>query len=944
MNHNYIRPGGVAADLPDGWRDDVDDLCDAIPPRLDEYDELLTGQPIFRDRTEGIGVITPERGHRPLAPPVRSCARPVCRGTCGATMPYLYYDQVDFDVVVGTYGDAFDRYAIRLNEMRESIKIVRQILDLHARGRLPRAGQEGDPAAARPHRRVDGSADPPLQALHRGLQGPRGRGLRRRRVTARRARLLPRVRRSAKPYRLHIRGPVVRQPPDAAHDDAGRLGRRCRRRHLARSTRSWARWTGDGHGSSGEMRAARRGDDRALPALALGAASRCCTWRRSRTAGSRGDAMEHIAELLGLEPAEVLGTASFYDMFFTAAGRQVPRFGVHQHRLHAQRRLRAARARRAEPRRAGRATPPPTAGSPSRRSSASPAATKPVPRSQLALLRLTSPTRLRQVRRRPPRRARSTTRCRRHGTLNRVQRTATVCFVTVSRRTQTDRHAAAVHRAHDRRATRSSATSPPAATKALRKALTMTPEEVHDEVKTSGILGRGGAGFPAGIKWKTTMALPQPHYLVVNGDESEPATFKDHMLIERDPHQLIEGIAHRRVRHPGVQAFLYVRGEFALGQERMQAALNEAYAHGAVGRNIFGSEFSHRRALVHPGAGAYICGEETALLESLEGKRGFPRIKVPPKILPATIGVYGKPTVVNNVETLSNMPVDREQRRRRVRRAGRGPLDRHADLLAVRPREAARQLRGRDGEDHLPRPHLRPVYGGGIRGGRSSRRSFPAARRRRGSARSTSTACSARTRSRRPTASCPAAAARCSARGSIVAMDDTTCPVRAAWRLARFFAKESCGQCTPCREGTGWLDRIMCRIEHGDGRTEDLDLLLDVSDNIAPGLAFPYPMTTICFLGPSRGDADRLRHPDVPRRVRSPTSTRAVPMGSSGPGATTMTDTPQSAEEPVAAKRAEVRDRSPSTGARSRPTRARSSSPPPNAPASTSRASATTRG
>ncbi|HUO49409.1 MAG TPA: NADH-quinone oxidoreductase subunit F, partial [Acidimicrobiales bacterium] len=186
----------------------------------------------------------------------------------------------------------------------------------------------------------------------------------------------------------------------------------------------------------------------------------------------------------------------------------------------------------------------------------------------------------------------------------------------------------------------------------LRKALTMTPEAVAAEVDAVSLLGRGGAGFPAGRKWAMLRKAPTS-YLVVNGDESEPATFKDHLLLERDPHQLIEGVVIAAYALQVSQAFIYLRGEFALGLERVTAAVNEAYEHGAVGRDILGSGFSVD-VVVHPGAGAYICGEETALLESLEGKRGFPRIK--PPFFPAAIGLYGEPTVVNNVETMSNIP------------------------------------------------------------------------------------------------------------------------------------------------------------------------------------------------------------------------------------------------------------------------------------------------
>ncbi len=228
----------------------------------------------------------------------------------------------------------------------------------------------------------------------------------------------------------------------------------------------------------------------------------------------------------------------------------------------------------------------------------------------------------------------------------------------------------------------------------LRAALAMTPEQIHEQVNTANILGRGGAGFEAGRKWGM-LRKAEPLYLTINGDESEPATFKDHALIEGDPHQLIEGALICAYAIGADQVFLYVRGEFPLAIERLQAALNEAYAYGAVGRHIFGSDFSID-IVVHPGAGAYICGEETALLESLEGKRGYPRIK--PPFFPAAIGLYGAPTIVNNVETLSNLPWVMLQRRRRVRRARGGPVEGHQAAGPVRPRQAARQLRAGMGQ------------------------------------------------------------------------------------------------------------------------------------------------------------------------------------------------------------------------------------------------------
>ena len=189
--------------------------------------------------------------------------------------------------------------------------------------------------------------------------------------------------------------------------------------------------------------------------------------------------------------------------------------------------------------------------------------------------------------------------------------------------------------------------------KGLRRALEMVPSDVHEEVKTASLLGRGGAGFPAGVKWGFCPPGVWPRYLVVNGDESEPGTYKDRLLMERDPHQLIEGCLIASYALGLSQCFLYVRGEMAEAQERVVAALNEAYEAGYIGKNICGTDFSVD-IILHWGAGAYIVGEETALLESLEGRRGMPRLK--PPAFPASFGLYGKPTIVNNVETLSNLP------------------------------------------------------------------------------------------------------------------------------------------------------------------------------------------------------------------------------------------------------------------------------------------------
>ena len=398
---------------------------------------------------------------------------------------------------------------------------------------------------------------------------------------------------------------------------------------------------------------------------------------------------------------------------------------------------------------------------------------------------------------------------------------------------------------HHRRAsatttpTRSSATWPPAATSGLRKALTMTPEAVAAEVDAASLLGRGGAGFPAGRKWSMLRKDPVT-YLVINGDECEPATFKDHLLIERDPHQLLEGVLISAYALQVSQAFIYLRGEFALGLERLQTALNEAYAHGAVGADIFGSGFS-LDVVVHPGAGAYICGEETALLESLEGKRGFPRIK--PPYFPAAIGLYGEPTVVNNVETMANIPwiVTNGGAAFAALGAGRSTGTR---LFAL----AGHVRKPGNYELEMVKTTFRdliyaPVLGGGIRGSNTLKAFIPGG---------VSAPWFGPDQVDLPLGQDEVGdAGSMLGSGSVVVMDSATCMVRAAWRITKFFSRESCGQCTPCREGSGWLERIMYRIENGAGREEDLDLLMDLCDNISPGVAWPPQQTTICVLGPS---------------------------------------------------------------------------------------------
>ena len=375
---------------------------------------------------------------------------------------------------------------------------------------------------------------------------------------------------------------------------------------------------------------------------------------------------------------------------------------------------------------------------------------------------------------------------------------------------------------------------------ALRSALDRAPADVVAEVKAASLLGRGGAGFPAGVKWGFCPPGVWPRYLVVNGDESEPGTYKDRLLMERDPHQLIEGVLLACYAVGCSQAFLYVRGEMALAQERIAVALNEAYAAGYVGRNILGSDFSVD-VVLHWGAGAYIVGEETALIESLEGNRGMPRLK--PPFFPAAKGVYLQPTIVNNVETLANLPWI-------VTNGGSA----FADLGA----ENSKGTRMFAVSGHVEKPGVyevefgvttfrdliyAPVYCGGIREGHELKAFIPGG------------------------ASAPwlypehldmpleaGAIGKIGSMlgsGAIVVMDETTDTVKACLRLVRFFARESCGKCTPCREGTSWLEKILERIVEGQGRPEDVNLLLDVCDNISVGMAWPPRQTTICPLGQS---------------------------------------------------------------------------------------------
>ena len=372
---------------------------------------------------------------------------------------------------------------------------------------------------------------------------------------------------------------------------------------------------------------------------------------------------------------------------------------------------------------------------------------------------------------------------------------------------------------------------------ALDKALNdMSTEQIIEEVKASNMRGRGGAGFPMGVKWGF-LAQADPRYLVVNCDESEPGTFNDRQLAERDPHQLIEGIAIASYALGVSHAFVYIRGEYPKGARRVQNAIAEATEAGYLGTDIRGSGFD-LDVTVHLGGGAYICGEETALLNSLEGRRGEPRLKPP---FPAVEGLYAKPTIVNNVESISNVPWI--------------AMNGGAAYAAIGPeRSAGTKMLSISG--HINKPgnyeivmgmtwrELIYELGGGIPDGKELKAWIPGG---------ASAPWFVPSEHLDTVVSIDDVASNGSmiGAGAVIVMDETTNVVAAAHRLVRFFAHESCGQCTPCREGTSWLEAVLKRILDGNGRPEDVDLLLDISDNISPGLQWPPAMTTICPLGPS---------------------------------------------------------------------------------------------
>src|ERR1700681_2295517 len=354
---------------------------------------------------------------------------------------------------------------------------------------------------------------------------------------------------------------------------------------------------------------------------------------------------------------------------------------------------------------------------------------------------------------------------------------------------------------------------------AIKKVLdSMSPDDVINEVKKSSLRGRGGAGFPTGMKWSfVPKDSPKPKYVVCNADESEPGTFKDRPLMEMDPHQMIEGIAIAGRAIGAKMGFIYIRGEYRYVLDIVQTALDEAYSRNYLGKNILGSGFDFD-LIVHTGAGAYECGEESALMESLEGKRGYPRIKPP---FPAVVGLYGCPTIINNVETLSAVPAI-------IRQGGEW----YAALGS--PKNGGTRLYSISGHINRPGIYELPLgfplrrliedVAGGMRGGKALKAVIPGG------------------------SSCPLLSAEeidvamdydsvakigsMLGSGGTVIMDEDTCMVDVARRIMHFYAHESCGWCIPCREGTAWLRKVLDRFHAGGGSSEDIPLIDELAKNM----------------------------------------------------------------------------------------------------------------
>ncbi len=367
---------------------------------------------------------------------------------------------------------------------------------------------------------------------------------------------------------------------------------------------------------------------------------------------------------------------------------------------------------------------------------------------------------------------------------------------------------------------------------ALQKALAMDPQELQTIVKDSGLRGRGGAGFPTGMKWSFMKPDGKVHYLCCNGDESEPGTFKDREIMRWTPHGLVEGVALGAHAIYAETAYIYIRGEFTEAITQVNRAVEDAYAAGILGANAMGSG-KRIEVHVHRGAGAYICGEETALMNSLEGRRGNPRIKPP---FPAVAGLFGKPTTINNVETLTTVPYIVKNGAEWYKQFGRpdNPKSIGTKLFSV----CGNISRPGNYEVALGFPFREFLYDlcGGPLPGREIKAVIPGG-----------SSVPILTREEAENAIMDyegmVAAGTMLGSGGVIVFDDRQCMVRQIARLTRFYAHESCAQCSQCREGTAWITRIMERIRDGQGTAEDLDTLVSIADNMSG--------KTICVLSDS---------------------------------------------------------------------------------------------
>jgi NADH-quinone oxidoreductase subunit F len=377
---------------------------------------------------------------------------------------------------------------------------------------------------------------------------------------------------------------------------------------------------------------------------------------------------------------------------------------------------------------------------------------------------------------------------------------------------------------------------------ALDKALKMPQDEVIQQVQDSGLAGRGGAWFSTGMKWSFMPKEPDgPSYLCVNADESEPGTFKDRQLIENNPHQLLEGVIIGSYAIRASAAYIYVRGEMWEEMEKLERCIEQAREAGYVGENILGSGFS-LEVYTHPGAGAYICGEETGLMQSLEGKRAEPRVKPP---FPAQRGIFARPTTINNVQTLSYVPHIINHGADWFKEIGNSERYPGSFIFCVSGHVKNPGLF----ELELGKWTMRQIIedlAGGLYDGRELKAVIPG-----GASTSPMTPDEIDIVMDPANFSIPGRGdyQGMFGTGGIIVMDDTTCMVDALLNLLNFFGHESCGQCTPCREGCPWTRDIVWRIEHGQGRPDDLDTLLEVADNVAGFLSPRY--STICLFGPA---------------------------------------------------------------------------------------------